>query len=111
MRRLAWIFVLHACIDEPLPPDPPAAHVVASWDPLACGEPHRVVLELADEAGAQFSLSTPCPLGELVFDAPHFGTYRGRIYAYVPGAPDRSESPVEIVVDQPIVDWPVATPT
>jgi hypothetical protein len=110
MRALMLIVMLSACLDEPLADDPPTAHVIASWDPLACGAPHRVVVELADSTDTPLSASAPCTLAELVFDTPHFGDYNGRIYAYAPGMPDRSESPVELVVDQPIVHWPLETP-
>src|SRR5512146_180969 len=72
-----------ACVDAPAPPPLPQARIVAAWDPLACGEePHRVVVELVDEAGAPLSVSAPCTIGGLTIDAPHFGVYRGRVYAW-----------------------------
>ena len=70
-----------ACVDVPRSPPVPDAKIVAAWDPLACGEPHRIVVELEDEAGVPLSASAPCSLGGLVLDPPHFGTYRARIYA------------------------------
>ena len=33
----------------------PASRLVPSWDPLACGTPHRVVLELEHEDGHELS--------------------------------------------------------
>ena len=99
-----------ACIDTPLVDAPAAARVVASWDPLACGEPHRVVVELADDVGAEVSASTPCASGGLALDVPHYGVYYGRVYAWSAGDPIRSVVPVRLVVDEPIVQWTIATP-
>src|SRR4051794_36613932 len=81
--------VFGACIDAPPPASPPIARVVVSWDPRACRAPHRVVLELEDDDGAPLSSSVPCGLGGLTVDVPHFGVYRGRIYAWVAGEPIR----------------------
>lgn len=99
-----------ACIDTPLVDGPPIARVVASWDPLACGEPHRVVVELADDAGAEVSASAPCASGGLSVDVPHFGVYYGRVYAWAPGDPMRSVVPVRLVVDEPVVQWAIEPP-
>jgi hypothetical protein len=99
-----------ACVDTPMPPSPPQARIVAIWDPLVCGAPHRVAVELEDEDGAKLAISTPCELGSLMLDAPHFGIYRGRIYAWVLGEPERSIEQVQLVVDEPIVRWNVSTP-
>lgn len=101
---------LDACIDAPAEPGAPFARLVAAWDPLACGDPHRVVVELNDEDGAGVSSSTPCNIGGLTVDVAHFGTYRGRIYAWVLGAAIRSESAIEVTIGRPIVQWMVATP-
>jgi hypothetical protein len=84
--------------------------VVAAWDPLQCGEPHRVVIELEDDAGVPLSASAPCALGELTLDAPAFGRYRGRIYAWSPAEPERSVAPVELIIDTPVLRWIVPTP-
>ena len=99
-----------ACVDTPAPDDTPQARVVAAWDPLACGDPHRVVVELADDAGAQLSVSAPCTLGGLTIDVPHFGTYHGRVYAWTLGEPDRSIATADLAVDVPVVQWAVETP-
>jgi hypothetical protein len=99
-----------ACIDAPLPPGPAVARLVTAWDPLACGDPHRVVVELEDEDGAALSASVPCNLGGLTLDVPHFGSYRGRIYAWALAAPIRSITPIELSIDEPIVHWQVPTP-
>ena len=112
-----WLFTLcfwacfGACIDAPIAPSPPTARIVAAWDPLACGDPHRVVVELADDEGAQLGASVPCALGGLVLDAPHFGSYRGRVYAWLVGAAIRSESPAELEIADPIVHWELVTPS
>jgi hypothetical protein len=123
MRFLVWIgspvlltvafwssFV--ACIDAPAPEIPPAARIVAAWDPLACGEPHRVVVELEDEAGVMIAASTRCASGMLTLDAPHYGIYRGRLYAWEleTDVEIRSVMAIHMAVDEPIVRWWVATP-
>ena len=101
---------LSACIDTPPAPGLAIARLVAAWDPLACGEPHRVALELEDDSGVKVSASTPCNLGGLTLDLAHLGTYRGRIYAWALDAPIRSIAPVEVTIEEPIVHWSVATP-
>ena len=101
---------LAACIDTPPAPGSAVARLVAAWDPLACGEPHRVALELEDDSGVKVSASTPCNLGGLTLDLAHLGTYRGRIYAWALDAPIRSITPIEVMIDEPIVHWSVATP-
>ncbi|HEX7837199.1 MAG TPA: hypothetical protein VF469_07025 [Kofleriaceae bacterium] len=106
---LAWT-ALAACLDTPVAGGPSLARLVVAWDPLACGEPHRVVIELADETGAPLSASAPCNLGGLTVDVSHFGSYHGRLYAWALDAPVRSVMPVELVIDQPITHWDVATP-
>ncbi|HEU4732344.1 MAG TPA: hypothetical protein VFT22_30830 [Kofleriaceae bacterium] len=106
---VAWS-LLAACLDGPPDPGPVVARFVAAWDPLGCGAPHRVVLELEDETGAQRSVSAPCNLGGLTVDVPHLGSYQGRIYAWALDAPVRSVMPVVVAIDQPIVHWFVDTP-
>lgn len=108
---LFWL-AFTACIDSPLPDrdDDPIARVVVVWDPLACGDPHRVVVELEDHAGVKLSSSTPCNAGSLAIDTPHFGTYYGRIYAYELGKVARSITPVQLTVDEPVTRWLVMTP-
>ncbi len=99
-----------ACIDAPASGSPDGARIVVSWDPLACGTPHRVAVELEDEAGAPISASAPCVIGALTLHAPRFGVYLGRVYAWTAGQPIRSVTPVQIQVDEPVVRWMVATP-
>jgi len=99
-----------ACVDAPMPRPAPQAKILASWDPLACGDPHRVVVELEDDAGAPLSVSAPCTVGGLTIDAPHFGIYRGRIYAWVLGGSEHPFEDVNLIVDQPIVRWDMQTP-
>ena len=106
---LFWVTFV-ACVDAPPYDHPPAARVVVSWDPLSCGDPHRVVVELEDDSGAEISSSTPCAIGGLALDAPWYGIYRGRIYSWSAGEPIRSVVPVRITVDEPIVRWIIATP-
>jgi len=118
VAALAWT-VFAACIDAPPEPRLSLARLVVAWDPLACGDPHRLVVELRDEAGAVVSASTPCSLGTLAVDVAHFGSYRGRLYAWAldqparPGAPTDEvtiEVTIELTVDQPIVHWDVMVP-
>jgi hypothetical protein len=97
------------CIDL-APGGPPQARVVVYWDPLACGEPHRVAVDLLDDAGAESSMSAPCALGEIAIDLPHFGAYHGWSYARVDGEAMRSVAPVELAVDDTVVRWRIETP-
>jgi hypothetical protein len=100
-----------ACIDSPPGPTAPSgAKIVVQWDPLACGTPHRIAVELEDEEGLPLSSSAPCALGGLSLGAPHYGVYTGRAYAWTAGQPIRSITPAWIVVDEPIVRWIVETP-
>ncbi|HLL25824.1 MAG TPA: hypothetical protein VK427_26985 [Kofleriaceae bacterium] len=99
-----------ACIDAPTPDDPAIARVVVLWDPLACGDPHRVAVELEDHAGVRLSSSAPCSTGSIAIDTPHYGLYYGRIYAWEAGEAIRSITPVRLHVDEPVVRWLVATP-
>jgi hypothetical protein len=101
---------LGACIDAPLEPSAPFARLVVAWDPLACGDPHRVVVELYADDGAGASSSAPCNIGGLTVDVAHFGAYRGRIYAWALGAAIRSEAAIDVTIDQPIVHRTVETP-
>lgn len=106
---LFWL-TFGACVDAPLPPDPPQARLVASWDPLVCGDPHRVVVELEDADGVPLSRSAPCAVGGLSLDVPHFGIYQGRVYAWASGPTMRSVEPVHLTIDEPVVQWLVDTP-
>jgi hypothetical protein len=110
LATVAFWCLFGACVDQPMPRDEPQARVVASWDPLQCGDPHRVVVELEDDDGVPLSASAPCALGELTLDAPTFGRYRGRIYAWALGDPERSVAPVELIIDAPVLGWVVPTP-
>lgn len=98
------------CVDTPLPDLEPQARIVASWDPLLCGEPHRVVIELEDHDGAKLSKSVPCETGGTTIDIAHWGVYRGRIYAWLLGPEIRSVVHVRLDVDAPVIFWTVDTP-
>ncbi len=98
------------CIDAPADPPEPIARIHASWDPSACGAPHRVVVDLEDDDGAPLAGSVPCNRGGLTLEATHFGRYRGRIFAWTLGEPDRAEVPVDLIVDAQVVHWLLSTP-
>ena len=98
------------CLDVPPGSDDVTARLVAAWDPLACGDPHRVVVELADDGGAKLSASTPCNIGGLTLDVAHLGSYHGRVYAWALDAPIRSITAIDVMIDQPIVHLQVSTP-
>jgi hypothetical protein len=102
------------CIDAPLPEGEPQARVVTSWDPLQCGDPHRVVLELEDEDGHQLARSVPCEAGAITIDIAHWGIYQGRLYAWTlpteSQAEIRAETKVRLEVDAPVIFWTVDTP-
>lgn len=100
------------CIDDPLVADPdPIARVVVSWDPLACGDdPHRVVVELADEMGGPLEGSAPCNRGGLTLTAGHYGRYTGTAYAWLLDEPARSWTAVSLTLDQETLYLAIATP-
>ena len=99
-----------ACVAAEPPAGAPQARVIASWDPTACGAPHRVAIELVDEAGAARSAAVPCEIGALELDGMVYGTYRGRIYAWALGEAERSVAPLELDVGERVVRIGVATP-
>lgn len=101
-----------ACVDAPFPEAPPAARVVTAWDPRGCEGAHRVVVELEDDFGALVRGSTPCTHASVTLPVAHFGIYRGRVYAWEldEDPPIRSELPVQLTVDEPVVRWFVPTP-
>ena len=98
------------CIDAPTDPPEPQAQLFAHWDPLGCGEPHRVVIDLEDEGGAPLTGSAPCNRGGVTLDVAHYGTYRGRIYALELGMPPRDAIAVQLTIDSRVVQWEVAAP-
>jgi hypothetical protein len=98
------------CADQPYPESEPISRIVAAWDPLACGEPHRVAVELEDHLGLPISRSVPCELGGVTLDVPHWGVWLGRIYAWRIGPDIRSVLSVRVDVDSPIIHWYVDTP-
>jgi hypothetical protein len=98
------------CVDTPLSDPEPQARVVAAWDPLVCGDPHRVVIELEDGDGSKLARSVPCGAGGITIDIPRWGVYRGRIYAWAFGPEIRSVMAVHLDVDAPVIYWTVETP-
>ena len=101
-----------ACVVTSTDADPPpAARILAAWDPLACRDTYqRVVVELEDEDGVELSSSAACRVGRLTLDAPSWGVYRGRIYTWVLGEAIRSVTQVMLTVDASIVHWQLPTP-
>ncbi|HEY0255050.1 MAG TPA: hypothetical protein VGC41_26165 [Kofleriaceae bacterium] len=112
MTWLVWLLalVMAGCLDSPLADEGPQAKIVAEWDPLQCGEPHRIAVELEDTDGGPISASTNCGLGTLTLDARHYGIYRGSIYAWSLGVGKTSPTDIHLTVDEPIVHWYVPTP-
>jgi len=108
---LALVLALASGCLSTLPPDdePPAARVVAQWDPLACGEPHRVAVELEHEDGTDVATSVPCILGSLSLDLPQWGIYFGRVYAWDAGT-IRRVAPVTLTIDATVIHWQLADP-
>lgn len=98
------------CIDAPLGDPEPVAKVFAHWDPLACGGPHRVVIDLEDDGGAPLASSAPCSRGGVTLDVSHWGNYRGRVYAWLLDEPPRSVTPVTLTIDATVVHWQISTP-
>src|SRR5262249_2180550 len=83
------------CLDVPPESSAATARLVTAWDPLACGDPHRVVVELEDDGGAKLSAGTPCNIGGLTLDVSHLGSYHGRVYAWALDAPIRSITSID----------------
>jgi hypothetical protein len=102
--------VASGCLDTPSPHDAAAAELVTTWDPLICGDPHRVEVELADLAGVMSAASAPCDLGVLALDVAHFGNYTGRVYAWAIGEPARSIVPITVTIDAAVAHQHVVTP-
>ena len=105
IATLAFWFTFGACVDQPVRELPPLAQIIATWDPLACGPPHRVVLELEDDAGAKLAASMPCATGGLALDTHHLGIYRGRVFAT-----ELDPKPVELWVDREVYTWWLGSP-
>jgi len=106
-----WFAALGGCAEATATPEPPPqVWLDAHWDPLACGEPHRVVVALEDEAGAPLGDSAPCERGGVTLAASHFGRYRGRVFAWADGEPPRSATEVVVDLDAAVVEWDIATP-
>jgi hypothetical protein len=108
---LVMLALTPACLAT-LPDDdePPASRVIVQWDPLDCGPPHRVVLELQHEDGTDASSSVPCILGSLSIDLRQWGIYFGRFYGWEAGSPIRRIEPVTLTVDAPLIHWQLVEP-
>jgi len=107
---LCFSTCVSGCVDTPLPEPEPQARIVATWDPLLCGDPHRVVIELEDDDGAKLSRSVPCELGGVTIDIRHWGVYIGQVYAWALGPEIRAVTHVRLDVDAPVIFWTVDTP-
>jgi hypothetical protein len=90
----------------------PVARIVAMWNPLACADPLRVVVELEAESGARYSRSAPCAVGTVTVDVDHWGFFFARAYSWVAGVPRREENDIAstLAIDAPIVYWQVSVP-
>ncbi len=110
LATLVFWTLFCACVANIPDEREPVSRLITSWDPLACGEPHRVVLELEDESGNQVRSSSPCWLGGLAVDLPSWGFYTGRIYSWVPDEPIRSIHEIAFPVDDVVVRYQLRTP-
>jgi hypothetical protein len=112
MRNLQLLAALLAvgCSTTSMPDATPQARLVVNWDPLVCGAPHRVVLELEDDAGVSTSESVPCEIGSITLDVTHWGVYRARIYAWTPDTTPYSIVFMRLDIDQQIIYLTVETP-
>jgi hypothetical protein len=105
------VVVASGCLAAPPAHEAALAALVTTWDPLACGDPHRVAVELADDAGATSSASAPCDLGVVTLDVAHVGAYTGRVYAWAIGEPTRSITPIAVTIEREgVTRQHVATP-
>lgn len=105
------IGVLAGCLSTvPDDDEPPASRVIVQWNPLECGEPHRVVLELEHEDGTDASSSVPCILGSLTLELGQWGIYFGRFYGWEAGVPIRGVEAVTLTVDAPVIHWQLTEP-
>ncbi|HTR55220.1 MAG TPA: hypothetical protein VMJ10_31275 [Kofleriaceae bacterium] len=107
---LAFWALFGACVAVEPPAGVPQADVIFEWDPLACGDPHRIAVELSDDSGQRLATSVPCDVGAAELAAVAYGSYRGRIYAWALGEDARSVAPLELDVDDRVVRTTVATP-
>ncbi|MDX2088985.1 MAG: hypothetical protein SFX73_14105 [Kofleriaceae bacterium] len=107
---LFWLGFTACVIEAPDEPPPPSARILIAWDTSRCVDPHRLVVELEDEDGVDISSSAPCWLGAVTLDAPRWGIYRGRLYAWVLDEPIRAVAKLLITVDAPVVRWQLTTP-
>jgi len=123
LATIAFWSIFGACVDASNAPDGASgssptsssssgapARAIIAWDPLACGEPHRVIVELEDPGGGEpIATSVPCAVGEVTIDAP-VGVYDGRAYAWSAAATMRSLAPLVLVLEAPVTRWEVPTP-
>jgi hypothetical protein len=87
----------------------PEARLVASWDPITCRDPQRIIVELVGDPQPVVG-SVPCELGTLALVVPHHGTYRGRVISRAIGRRDRDSPPADLEIDDQVVRWTVTPP-
>jgi hypothetical protein len=110
LATVAFWSIFGACVDAPVAADEPAARALIGWDPLQCGDPHRVIVELDAGDAEPIAASAPCAVGAITIDAPRMGLYQARVYAWTPDATMPSAAPLELTLDAPVTRWEVATP-
>jgi hypothetical protein len=110
LATAAFWSIFGACVDAPIQADEPIARALVVWDPLQCGDPHRVIVELDAGEAEPIAASAPCAVGALTIDAPRMGQYHGRVYAWTAGATMRSVAALELTLDAPVSRWEVPTP-
>lgn len=114
-RRPALILIFFVgCLTSPPEGEvpEPVARIVAMWDPLMCGGPHRIAVELEAESGARYSKSAPCQVASVTIDVDHWGFFFARAYSWIAGEPRREENDIAsaLSIDAPIVYWQVSVP-
>ena len=108
MRGVAWFvasIATAACVSLPDTSTEVQPQLIAVWDAMGCGPPHRVAFALADDTGDSVARSAPCDAGTLVFDVPRLGTYTGEVYAWSLAGGSGAADDVSIDVVAAMTRW------
>jgi hypothetical protein len=101
-----------ACVDLPMTTAaPPELQLVARWDVRQCRMPHRIAIDLTDDAGDRVSHAAPCATGTMTLQVPELGIYHGHISSWELGSAVGSGEQVDAVevdVDASVTRWDIA---